>query len=186
MGSMCFDYPLVFTLGNVLPAEKAFIGQSPDIFGNLNDVNVFPKFLKLPTDSFRLILKKHFLQSSFWYCNVQLHWFLFKVSNGNTRTMCEICTRLTITPEWRHWGRSGVSIVNFEQILHIIVVFSLLTLHKQMPAGEVFSIYIFRTWISIFFQVSWSLMISQGFFMITFEAFQSASSLKIFCNQLFF
>ena len=65
MGGMCFDYPLVFTLGNVLPAEKAFIGQSTDIFGNLNDVNVFPKSLKLPTDSFRLILKKHFLQSSF-------------------------------------------------------------------------------------------------------------------------
>ena len=60
-----FDYPLVFTLGNVLPAEKAFIGQSPDIFGDLNDVNVFPKSLKLPTDSFSLILKETFFAIKF-------------------------------------------------------------------------------------------------------------------------
>ena len=39
---------------------------------------------------------------------------MFKVSN---RKMCEICAKLTIkTPERRHWGRSGVFIVNFEHI----------------------------------------------------------------------
>ena len=38
--------------------------------------------------------------------------YLFKVSNGNTRTMCEICSKLTIkTPE-----RVTVSIVDFEQV----------------------------------------------------------------------
>ena len=29
--------------------------------------------------------------------------YLFKVNNENTRTMCEICSKLTVkTPEWRH------------------------------------------------------------------------------------
>ena len=49
--------------------------------------------------------------------------YLFKVNNGNTRAMCEICSKLTNTPE-RRQSRSGVCIVNFEQISHIIVVFS--------------------------------------------------------------
>ena len=52
--------------------------------------------------------------------------YMFKVNNGNTRTMCEICSKLTIkTPE-----RSDVFIVNFEQILHIVIMFPLLTLNK--------------------------------------------------------
>ena len=33
-------------------------------------------------------------------------------------------------PEWRHWRRSYVFIVNFEQILHIVLVFPLLNLNK--------------------------------------------------------
>ena len=45
--------------------------------------------------------------------------------------MCETCSKLTInTPERRHFGIShftrrhfGVSIVNFDNILHIILVF---------------------------------------------------------------
>ena len=46
---------------------------------------------------------------------------MFKVSN---RKMCEICAKLTIkTPERRHWGRSGVFIVNFELSIVSIVNF---------------------------------------------------------------
>ena len=42
---------------------------------------------------------------------------MFKVNNRNTRTSCEICSKLTIkTPERRHYRRSGVFIVNFEQV----------------------------------------------------------------------
>ena len=48
--------------------------------------------------------------------------YLFKVNNRNTRTRC------------RHWRRSGVFIVNFEHISHLVLVFLLLTLNKQMPA----------------------------------------------------
>ena len=45
--------------------------------------------------------------------------------------MCEICLKLTIeTPERRHGRRSGVSIVNFEYISHLFLVFLLLTLSK--------------------------------------------------------
>ena len=57
--------------------------------------------------------------------------YLFKVNNRNTRTRCEICSKLTInTPERRHWRRSGVFIVNFEHISHLVLVFLLLTLNK--------------------------------------------------------
>ena len=51
--------------------------------------------------------------------------------------MREICSKLKIkTPEQRHQRRSGVFIVNFDQISHIALVFLLLTLTKYMPAGS--------------------------------------------------
>ena len=47
--------------------------------------------------------------------------YLLKVNNRNTRARCEICSKLTIkTLERRHWRRSGVFIVNFEHILHLL------------------------------------------------------------------
>ena len=56
--------------------------------------------------------------------------YLPKVNNRNTRTRCEICSKLTIkTPERRQWRRSGVFIVNFEYISHLALVFLLLTLN---------------------------------------------------------
>ena len=48
----------------------------------------------------------------------------------------EICSKLTTkTPEWRQWSRSGAFIVNSEQISHIVLVFLLLIVNKQMPTG---------------------------------------------------
>ena len=56
--------------------------------------------------------------------------YLLKVNNRNTRTRCEICSKLTLkTPEPCHWRRSGVFIVNFEHISHLVLVFLLLTLN---------------------------------------------------------
>ena len=56
---------------------------------------------------------------------------LFKVTNRNTKKRCEVCSRLTIiTPEWCHWSRANVFIANFEHILHLFLVFLLLTLNK--------------------------------------------------------
>ena len=51
--------------------------------------------------------------------------------------MCEIYSKLIITTsERRQLRRSGVYIVNFEQILNIVLVFPLLTLKKYMPAAS--------------------------------------------------
>ena len=57
--------------------------------------------------------------------------YMFKVNNKNTRTMCEICSKLTIKiPERRHWRCSGIFIVNFEHISHLALVVLLLTLSR--------------------------------------------------------
>ena len=51
---------------------------------------------------------------------------MFKVNNKNTRTRCQICSKLTIkTPE-----RRRVFIVNLEHISHFVLVFLLLTLSR--------------------------------------------------------
>ena len=42
------------------------------------------------------------------------------------RERCEKCSKFKNVqkhPEWRHWIRSGVFIVNFEHILHLFLVF---------------------------------------------------------------
>ena len=52
--------------------------------------------------------------------------YMFKGNNRNTRTRCKICSKLT-SGGYR-WHRSGVFIVNFEHISHIVLVFLLLTL----------------------------------------------------------
>ena len=62
--------------------------------------------------------------------------YIFKVNNKNTRTRCEICSKLTIkTPEPHHWRRSGIFLVHFNYISHLALVFLLLTLNMQMPTG---------------------------------------------------
>ena len=49
--------------------------------------------------------------------------YLLKV-NRNTRTRCEICSKLTRkTPERRHWRRSVVFIVKFEHISQLVLLF---------------------------------------------------------------
>ena len=64
--------------------------------------------------------------------------YLLKVNNRNTRTRCEICLKLTIkTPEQRQLRLSGVFIVNSEHISHLILMFLLLSLNMQLPAGRV-------------------------------------------------
>lgn len=47
----------------------------------------------------------------------------------------EITEQRAKTIEWSHLRRSGVSIANFEQVLHI-ALFPLLTLNKQMLTGN--------------------------------------------------
>ena len=55
-------------------------------------------------------------------------------NNESIRALCKTCPKFTIkTRKQRHWRRFGVFIVNFEQILHIVLVFPLLILNKKMP-----------------------------------------------------
>ena len=60
--------------------------------------------------------------------------YIFKVNIRNTRTMYKICSKLTIkTPErhqQRNWRHSGVSIINFEHISYLVLVFLLLALKR--------------------------------------------------------
>ena len=61
--------------------------------------------------------------------------YMFKVNSRNTIAKCEICSKLTTkTPEWRQWYRSGVFIVNFEHISHLVLVFNF----EQVNAGCLF------------------------------------------------
>ena len=56
--------------------------------------------------------------------------YLLKVISRNTRTRCEVCSKLIKTPERRQWRRSGVFIVNFEHISHLVLVLLLVTLSR--------------------------------------------------------
>ena len=59
--------------------------------------------------------------------------YLLKVNNRNTKTGCEICSKLIIkTPE-----RLRVFVVNFEHISYLALVFLFLTLNMQLPAGKI-------------------------------------------------
>ena len=59
--------------------------------------------------------------------------YLAKVNCGNTSIMCKICSKSTLkAPKQSH---SGVFIVNFQNISHIVLVFPLFTLNKQVPTG---------------------------------------------------
>ena len=72
--------------------------------------------------------------------------YLLKDNLRNTRTRCEICSKLTVkTPERRHWRHSGVFIVNFEHISHLALVFLLLlTLNAGWACSYVCSYLVFN------------------------------------------
>ena len=56
---------------------------------------------------------------------------MFKVNNGNTKTTCEICSKLAIkTQDWHHWLRPALFIVHFQQALLIALVFPVLSLNS--------------------------------------------------------
>ena len=64
------------------------------------------------------------------------------------------CSKLTIKiPERRYWRRSGIYIVNFEHISHLVLVFLLLTLSRKMPAGITFTIDTIFTVFIVFFEI---------------------------------
>ena len=57
--------------------------------------------------------------------------YLFRVNNGNTRTIWKIYLKLKIKiSEQRYWHYFGVFIVNFKHILYIVLEFLIVTLDK--------------------------------------------------------
>ena len=67
---------------------------------------------------------------------------MFQVNNRNTRKMCKICWKLIIKiPKWPHWCCSDVFFINFNHILHICLVFLLLTLRRQTFAWMTWSLF---------------------------------------------
>ena len=77
------------------------------------------------------IFTHHLRKKCFKYC-YPAGIYLLKVNNENTRTRHKICLKLTIkAPERFHWRGSGVFIVNFEHISHLVLVFLLLALNMS-------------------------------------------------------
>ena len=106
--------------------------------------------------------------------------YFFKVNNGKTRTMCEIYSKLTIkTPERRHWRRSSVFIVNFEDISHLVLVLLLATLNMEFPEGkglELVSLpcFVHDFWRKVFlllYSINWTkILLSGSFYFVTQQA----------------
>ena len=70
--------------------------------------------------------------------------YLIRINNRNTEKG-EICSKIIIkTLERQQQCRSGVFIVNFENILNTFLVFPLLNLNRQMFPGE--GINILESW----------------------------------------
>ena len=99
--------------GTILPLSYIYLGKTADML-----LNVLKEFLQ---------------ETNIIDCNVNLKkWnkivtetipagiYLFKMNNGNIRTMCEICSDFTKkTPERRQWRRSGVLLLTLNRF-HIL------------------------------------------------------------------
>ena len=72
------------------------------------------------------------------------------VNNRNTRTRCEICSKLAIKTTINFF------IVKFEHISHLVLVFLLLTLSRQLPVG------LFRTCKHLRWNVLWRKILPLG------------------------
>ena len=67
----------------------------------------------------------------------QLTFTCLKSTIETLKKRCEICSKLTTkTPERHQWRYSGVFIVNFEHISHLLPLFQLLTFNMWMLADQ--------------------------------------------------
>ena len=100
----------------------------------LSDITFFQKKIRQALRFCRL-----WKNSENWIMEpIELHWlmlklkynptgiYLFKVSNGKTRKMCEICSS-KLTSQYSSYAFCAV---NFEHISHIVLGFSLLNMNK--------------------------------------------------------
>ena len=109
------------------------------------------------------IYKKGAIKFLFYYWSLWAYIFsyqagiyMFKIKNGNTRTMSKICSKLKI---YKHHSKlaschcSRVFIVNFEQISHIAKVFPLLLWTRKWQLGS--RLYSFGDSLRRFSQISY-------------------------------
>ena len=126
---------------------RPFVKNGPDILQTPCETFLFVYYLTryISKNIFSLILVCNNIKK--WFCNfpsclldflklfssyviIPVDNYMFKVNNRNTSTRYEIGSKLTIKiPERRHWCRSGVAIVNFEHMPHLVQVFLLFTLN---------------------------------------------------------
>ena len=72
--------------------------------------------------------------------------YLLKVNNRDTKTRCEICSKLTIkTPERCNWRRSGVFTVDFEYISHLVLVDSIAKFEPVIADWEVYIMIMYKS-----------------------------------------
>ena len=64
---------------------------------------------------------------------------LLKVNNRNTKTICEICLKLTINAPERRWRRSSFFIANFEHISQLVLVLSIVNFEHVIASWDLFS-----------------------------------------------
>ena len=100
----------------------------------------FVKFLRIPSfiENLWWLLLTVFSQQLFPKMSpiIPACIYMLKVNNRNTRTRCEICSKLTIKiPERPHWRRSGIFIISFEHISNLVLMFLLLLLTCNCRLG---------------------------------------------------
>ena len=108
----------------------------------------------------------------------------------NTRTLCQICWKLTVKTPRRHWSCSHAFIVNFEQILYIVLVFLLLVEFIQGNADWVvflckidsFKVTCFQ---KIFFTEAPSLLLLKNLLIIIFKTWKPQSKCLLHVNLHF-
>ena len=102
------------------------------------------------------------------FVGFQVDIYLLNVNNRNTRTRCEIYSKLTTkTPERRQRRSDVFVVVNFEHNSHTVLVFLLLTLSMTLKS----SVYLF------YFRV---LIFRDGQFFLTELAFHRCSWENVF------
>ena len=83
--------------------------------------------------------------------------YLFKFNSGNTRVICEICSKFINNMSKSLMSFYVVFMADFEEIPRIVLMLPVMTLKKQIPAGTVDNPKAFckipgrYIWLSLFF-----------------------------------
>ena len=110
-----------FEYGHFLRSEPSYAANlwNKSVFGKVTDQRIVENSILL------------FIPNLIFIPNLA-EIYLLKVNNENIRIIFKIRSMLTVNnKKRRNWSCSGAFIVNFEHILHIVLVFPLLTLKNQ-------------------------------------------------------